>query len=81
MVWKLYKFAWYFIFSTMGGAHSNDITAIIEIERLIVHVALQSAGCIACRPTEECPTKLGGLTDYADEYFHCHISFEAALIS
>lgn len=59
-------------------AHFNDVTAVIVVEGLIAHVALQSAKYIICRPTEGNATNLRGTATYVEKKRDSHIRHRAA---
>lgn len=44
-----------------GCANRNEVTAVMVVERLVVHVMLKRSGCLIWRPIEENPTSLGPL--------------------
>lgn len=50
-----------------GSADRIEVTVVIVVEGLAVHVALQNAGCIVCRPTEGGSSGLNGLLVYVEE--------------
>lgn len=47
---------------------SNEVTAIDDIDALVLHMELHSATCIVWRPTERCGTNWGGFIAFIYKY-------------
>lgn len=64
-----------------GCADSSQFTDVVEVDRLIVHVALQSPKCIVCNLAEQNATSFRCVAVYIDKYFDDNISSEVSLLS